>query len=102
MFTSGASESNNLAIKGATCALRERGDHLITVATEHKSVLDTFKKLQSEGWRVTCLGVDKEGFVDLAELRAAITDRTVLLSVMAANNEIGTRPAARRDRRDRR
>ncbi len=90
VFTSGASESNNLAIKGATCALRERGDHLITVATEHKSVLDTFKKLQSEGWRVTFLGVDKEGFVDLAELRAAITDRTVLLSVMAANNEIGT------------
>jgi cysteine desulfurase len=90
VFTSGASESNNLAIKGATCSLRDKGDHIITVATEHKSVLDTFKKLQSEGCRVTFLGVDQYGFLDLDELRAAITDRTVLVSVMAANNEIGT------------
>ena len=90
VFTSGASESNNLAIKGGSCCLREKGDHLITVATEHKSVLDSFKKLESEGWRVTVLGVDREGFINLDELRAAITDRTVLLSVMAANNEIGT------------
>lgn len=90
VFTSGASESNNLAIKGAACSLREKGDHLITVATEHKSVLDTFRKLESDGYRVTVLGVDKQGFVDLDELRAAITDRTTLISVMAANNEIGT------------
>jgi cysteine desulfurase len=90
VFTSGASESNNLAIKGAACSLREKGNHLITVATEHKSVLDTFKKLESDGWQVTFLGVDKEGFIDLDELRAAITDRTTLISVMAANNEIGT------------
>jgi cysteine desulfurase len=90
VFTSGASESNNLAIKGAACSLRERGDHLITVATEHKSVLDSFKKLESDGWRVTYLGVDREGFIDLDQLRAAITPKTVLVSVMAANNEIGT------------
>ena len=90
VFTSGASESNNLAIKGAACSLRDRGDHLITAATEHKSVLDSFKKLQAEGWRVTFLGVDRDGFIGLDELRSAITDRTVLVSVMAANNEIGT------------
>ena len=90
VFTSGASESNNLAIKGAACSLRDKGDHVITVATEHKSVLDSFRKLESEGYRVTFLGVDREGFIDLDELRAAITDRTTLVSVMAANNEIGT------------
>lgn len=90
VFTSGASESNNLAIKGAAYCLRETGRHLITAATEHKSVLDSFKKLKTEGWDVTFVGVDREGFVDLDELRAAITDRTVLVSVMAGNNEIGT------------
>ncbi|HJR61489.1 MAG TPA: IscS subfamily cysteine desulfurase [Vicinamibacterales bacterium] len=90
VFTSGASESNNLAIKGAAHALREKGDHVVTVATEHKSVLDSCRKLQSQGSCVTLLGVDHEGFIDLDELRAAITERTVLVSVMAANNEIGT------------
>jgi cysteine desulfurase len=90
VFTSGASESNNLAIKGCAHALREKGDHVVTVATEHKSVLDSCRKLQAQGWRVTFLGVDHEGFVRLDELRAAITERTVLVSVMAANNEIGT------------
>jgi cysteine desulfurase len=89
VFTSGATESNNLAIKGAAHALRDRGDHIITVLTEHKSVLDSCKRLEREGCRVTRLGVNAEGFLDLAELRAAITDRTVLISVMAANNEIG-------------
>jgi cysteine desulfurase len=89
VFTSGASESNNLAIKGVAQACREKGNHLITVATEHKSVLDSFKKLEREGWRVTCLGVDEDGFIRLDELRAAVTDKTVLVSVMAANNEIG-------------
>jgi selenocysteine lyase/cysteine desulfurase len=88
-FTSGATESNNLAIKGIAHALRERGDHLVTALTEHKSVLDSFKRLEREGWRVTWLGVDPQGFVRLDELRAAITDRTVLVSIMAANNEIG-------------
>ena len=89
VFTSGASESNNLAIKGAAYALRERGNHVITAATEHKSVLDSCRRLESEGWRVTRLGVDREGFVDLDELRAAMTAQTVIVSVMAANNEIG-------------
>ena len=89
VFTSGATESNNLAIKGAAHACRDRGDHVITIATEHKSVLDSFKKLEHDGWRVTRLGVDSEGFVRLDELRAAMTDKTVLVSVMAANNEIG-------------
>jgi cysteine desulfurase len=89
VFTSGATESNNLAIKGAAYAGRERGNHVITVATEHKSVLDSFKRLEREGWRVTWLGVDRDGFIRLDELRAAVTDQTVLVSVMAANNEIG-------------
>jgi cysteine desulfurase len=89
VFTSGATESNNLAIKGVAHALRERGDHVITAVTEHKSVLDSCRHLEREGCRVTRLGVDAQGFIDLAELRAAITPRTVLISIMAANNEIG-------------
>ena len=89
VFTSGASESNNLAIKGVAQSCRDKGDHLVTVATEHKSVLDSFKRLESEGWRVTRLGVDGDGFIRLDELRDAVTDKTVLVSVMAANNEIG-------------
>ncbi len=90
VFTSGASESNNLAIKGVAHACRARGNHLITAVTEHRSVLDTFKRLEHEGWSVTWLGVDGEGFIDLEALKGAITDRTLLVSVMAANNEIGT------------
>src|SRR6185436_17921657 len=82
-------ESNNLALKGVAHALRDRGDHIITAATEHKSVLDSCKRLEREGCRVTRLGVDAQGFVDLAELRAAMTPRTILISIMAANNEIG-------------
>ena len=89
VFTSGATESNNLAIKGCARALRDGGDHIVTVATEHKSVLDSFRRLEQEGWKLTVLGVTSEGFVDLDELRESITDRTVLVSVMAANNEIG-------------
>ena len=89
VFTSGASESNNLAIKGAVHANRSRGDHVITAATEHKSVLDSCRSLEREGVRVTTLGVDRLGLIRLDELRAAITDRTVLVSIMAANNEIG-------------
>jgi len=89
VFTSGASESNNLAIKGLVRARRDRGDHIITAATEHKSVLDSCRCLEKEGCRVTTLGVDSQGFIDLDELRAAITDRTVLISIMVANNEIG-------------
>ena len=90
VFTSGASESNNLALKGAACALKDTGDHIITVSSEHKSVLDTCKRLEKDGFRVTWLGVDREGFIDLDQLRQAIGDKTILVSVMAANNEIGT------------
>ena len=89
IFTSGATESNNLAIKGVACALKDRGDHVITAATEHKSVLDSCARLERDGWRVTRLAVGGDGLLDPAALRAAITDKTVLVSVMAANNEIG-------------
>jgi cysteine desulfurase len=89
VFTSGATESNNLAIKGAACALRDRGNHLVSVSTEHKSVLDSFKRLEREGWSITLLGVRNDGLVDLNDVADAITDKTVLISVMAANNEIG-------------
>jgi cysteine desulfurase len=89
VFTSGATESNNLAIKGAACTLRDRGNHLVTVSTEHKSVLDSFKRLEREGWSVTFLGVGPDGLLDLNQVADAITDKTVLVSVMAANNEIG-------------
>ena len=97
IFTSGATEANNLAIKGAAKARRgpstslgtgER-DHLVTVATEHKAVLDPMTRLEHEGWQVTVLPVDRLGLVDLAALEQAITPRTALVSVMAANNEIG-------------
>jgi cysteine desulfurase len=89
VFTSGATESNNLALKGCADALRTRGDHIVTVATEHKSVLDSCKRLEAQGWRVTRLGVRPDGLLDLDELRSAVSDKTVLVSVMAANNEIG-------------
>ena len=89
IFTSGATESNNLAIKGVAEMYTERGNHIITVATEHKAVLDTCKKLEKRGCRVTYLPVNEEGLVDLDMLRDAITDKTILISVMYANNEIG-------------
>ncbi|MEM6960911.1 MAG: cysteine desulfurase family protein [Myxococcota bacterium] len=90
LFTSGATESNNLAIKGVARALKERGDHLVTVATEHKAVLDSCLSLRSEGFRVTVLPVDSEGRVDPQAVAEAIEDRTVLVSVMLCNNEVGT------------
>ena len=89
VFTSGATESNNLAIKGVACALRGKGNHIVTVATEHKAVLDSCKHLQKDGIEVTCLPVNPDGLIDPDRLRAAMTDRTILISVMAANNEIG-------------
>jgi cysteine desulfurase len=89
VFTSGATESNNLALKGAAEAYAGRGDHLITVATEHKAVLDACKHLEQNGWRVTYLPVMRDGLIDLDRFRAAITESTVLASVMYANNEIG-------------
>ena len=90
VFTSGATESDNLALKGAVPANRDKGDHVVTVATEHRAVLDTCKRLEQDGIRVTLLPVDKQGVVSPDAVRAAITDRTILVSVMAANNEVGT------------
>jgi cysteine desulfurase len=89
VFTSGATEANNLAIKGAAEARRKDGDHLVTVVTEHKAVLDPLKRLERDGWRLTVLPVQSSGLVDLDALKGAVTGRTVLVSVMAANNEIG-------------
>jgi cysteine desulfurase len=89
IFTSGATESNNLAIKGVAEMYREKGNHVITCVTEHKAVIDTCKKLEKQGARVTYLPVQKDGRISLDELREAITDRTILITIMTANNEIG-------------
>jgi cysteine desulfurase len=89
IFTSGATESNNLAIKGVAEMYREKGNHVITCVTEHKAVIDTCKKLEKQGLRVTYLPVQKDGRIDLDELRASITDKTILITIMTANNEIG-------------
>lgn len=90
VFTSGATESDNLAIKGVAEAYRDKGNHIITCVTEHKAVLDSCTFLEKQGYQVTYLPVDRKGLVDMARLRKAITDKTILISVMAANNEIGT------------
>jgi cysteine desulfurase len=90
IFTSCATESNNMAIKGVAAALRQRGNHIITTRVEHPSVLSPCVYLDNSGFRVTCLDVDAEGMLDLGELEAAITDQTILISVMYANNETGT------------
>ena len=92
VLTSGGTESDNLAIRGAALAQRElgRGRHLITQATEHHAVLHTMEQLEREGFELTVLGVDSEGFVDPDALASAVRDDTVVVSIMAANNEIGT------------
>jgi cysteine desulfurase len=90
VFTSGATEADNLAIKGAAAMLRNRGDHIVTVMTEHHAVLDPCKRLAREGYEVTFLPVDRCGMIKPDDIGKAITDRTTLVSVMAANNEIGT------------
>lgn len=90
IFTSGATEADNLAILGTAERYAERGDHIITCVTEHKAVLDTCEYLERKGWRVTYLPVDQYGLVDPDAVRKATTDRTVIISIMAANNEIGT------------
>jgi cysteine desulfurase len=89
VFTSGATEANNLAIRGAVAARRDRGTHVVTVATEHPAVLDTCARLEADGCAVTVVPVERDGLVDPERFAAALTDRTVLASVMAANNEIG-------------
>ena len=90
VFTSGATESNNLAIKGALPYLKRKGDHLVTASVEHKAVIDPMKRLAREGWNVTLVEPDATGMVSAASIEAALTDRTVLVSIMAANNEVGT------------
>ena len=90
IWTSGATESNNLAIKGAAHFYKDRGNHIITTQVEHKSVLDSCKRLENEGFEVTYLAVEADGSVSPDRLREAMTDRTILVSIMLANNEIGT------------
>jgi len=90
IFTSGATESNNLAIKGVAAMYRKKGNHVITAVTEHKAVLDPCKRLERDGYQVTFLPVDKYGRVSPEQVAEALTDKTILVSIMAANNEIGT------------
>ena len=89
IFTSGATESNNLAIKGIAEMYKERGNHIITQVTEHKATLDTCKRLEKYGYRVTYLPVKADGLIDLDDLKRAIDDKTILVTIMIANNEIG-------------
>jgi cysteine desulfurase len=89
VFTSGATESNNLALKGVAQMYAERGNHIITAASEHKAVLDTCKHLEKDGCRVTYLPLKADGLIDLDMLKESFTDKTILVSIMAANNEIG-------------
>ncbi len=90
VFTSGATESDNVAIKGVAEFYKEKGNHIITTVIEHKAVLDTCKRLEKEGFVVTYLGVGKDGLVDPDDVKKALTDKTILVSVMLANNEVGT------------
>jgi cysteine desulfurase len=90
VFTSGATESDNLALKGVAEFYRDKGNHIITAVTEHKAVLDTCKRLEKQGYQVTYLNVGKDGRVDPDDVKRAITDKTILVSIMLANNEIGT------------
>src|SRR5712671_3937595 len=89
IFTSGATESDNLAIKGVAEMYKEKGNHIITAATEHKAVLDTCKRLEKYGYRVTYLPVGADGLINLEDLKRAIDDKTILVTIMYANNEIG-------------
>ena len=89
-LTSGATESDNLALQGVVEMYREKGNHIITSSTEHRAVIDTAKYLEKKGIKVTFLPVDKAGMVSPDAVRNAITDKTILISIMMANNEIGT------------
>ena len=90
VFTSGATEADNLAIKGVAASLRRKGDHIVTTAVEHKAVLGPVRRLEREGWSVTVVPPDADGLVSAEAIEAALTDRTVLVSVIAASNEVGT------------
>jgi len=90
VFTSGATESDNLAIKGVAHFYKDKGNHIVTCRTEHKAVLDTCKRLEREGFRVTYLDVDSKGHVSPDDVAKALTDKTILVSIMLCNNEIGT------------
>jgi cysteine desulfurase len=90
IFTSGATESDNLALKGVAAAYRKKGDHVVTVVTEHKAVLDPCRRLERAGLRVTFLPVDRHGQVSAEQVAEELTEQTILVSVMAANNEVGT------------
>src|SRR5436853_5317436 len=89
VVTSGATESDNLAVKGVAWMYREKGDHIITAVTEHKAILDTCKHLEKDGFRITFLPVDNQGLVDLDDIRRAITVRKILISIMTAKIEVG-------------
>ena len=95
IFTSGGTEANNLAIRGVAHHYRNRGQHLITSQIEHPSVLNVFKRLEKEGYQVTYLPVDKKGFVRVEDLKEAMTDKTILVSIMHLNNEVGSIQAIR-------
>ncbi|MBM3249681.1 MAG: cysteine desulfurase NifS [Candidatus Omnitrophica bacterium] len=90
VFTSGGTESDNFAIKGITYALKQKGDHIVTSAIEHHAVSEPAKFLEKQGFKVTYVGVDSQGLVSPDDIKRAITDKTILISVMHANNEIGT------------
>jgi cysteine desulfurase len=90
VFTSGATESDNLALKGVAEFYKDKGNHIVTTTVEHKAILDTCKRLEKEGFEVTYLGVGTDGRVDPDDVKKALTDKTILVSVMLANNEIGT------------
>jgi cysteine desulfurase len=90
VITSGATESDNLALKGVAEFYKDKGDHIITTVTEHKAILDSCKRLEKEGYKVTYLGVAKDGRVDPDDVKRAITDKTILVSIMLANNEVGS------------
>jgi cysteine desulfurase len=90
VFTSGATESDNIALKGIAEFYKDKGDHIITSVVEHKAILDSCKRLEKEGYRVTYLGVGKDGRVDPDDVKRAITDKTILVSIMLAHNEVGS------------